>query len=189
MPALHTLLAPLALLIHLSSSDAPSQGVALGADTVRPVGVVGQGSATRPLRNLVVAGYEVPVVRQVHIEQRVVVRIAPRDPADRQELMIEAPRPLSQPRFEERKMEKCVPVRNIAGVQTGSGNQLMLYLRDRRIVIARLEKACLAREFYSGFYLEKNKDGMLCVDRDKLQSRAGANCELKRMRELVPTRR
>lgn len=83
-------------------------------------------------------------------------------------------------------MDDCVPVGDIAGVQTGGGNQLVLFLRDRRMVSARLEKACRARDFYSGFYLERNEDGKLCVDRDKLQSRAGANCELSRMRELVP---
>ena len=82
-------------------------------------------------------------------------------------------------------MDKCIPVERIAGVQTGSGNRLLLFLRDRRIVTASLEKSCRARDFYSGFYLERNEDGKLCADRDKLQSRSGANCEIDRMRQLV----
>ena len=89
-------------------------------------------------------------------------------------------------RYQERKIGKCVSVDDIAGVQTGSGDRLVLFLRDRRMVSARLEKACRARDFYSGFYLERSKDGKLCIERDKLQSRAGANCEVDRLRELVP---
>jgi hypothetical protein len=61
----------------------------------------------------------------------------------------------------------------------------MLYLRDQRIISANLEKACSARDFYSGFYVDQNSDGLLCVDRDKLHSRTGANCEVERMRQLV----
>lgn len=126
-----------------------------------------------------------PAQNQVRIEQRVVVRITPQSPAPRQSLMAELPQRALPPRFEERKMEKCLPVSGIAGVQTGSGNRLLLFLRDRRVVTANLEKSCRARDFYSGFYVERNEDGMLCVDRDKLQSRSGANCEISRMRQLV----
>lgn len=132
------------------------------------------------------APYGDPVQHQVRIEQRVIVRISPQPQAARQSMMAELPQRPVPRRLEERKMEKCVPIGGIAGVQTGSGNRLLLYLTDRRVVTANLEKACRARDFYSGFYIERNKDGMLCVDRDKLQSRSGANCELKRMRQLVP---
>ena len=123
---------------------------------------------------------------QVRIERRVTVRISPRSSAPRQSLMAEVQQqPISPPRFEERKMDDCVEVSDIAGVQTSGGNQLVLFLRDLTMVSARLEKACRARDFYSGFYLERNEDGKLCVDRDKLQSRAGAKCEIARMRKLI----
>ena len=92
------------------------------------------------------------------------------------------------PRFEERGKEKCVPLDDIAGVQTGSGNRLVLFLRDRKMISVGLEKACRARDFYAGFYVEKNKDGQLCVSRDKLQSRTGATCEVEAMRQLVAVR-
>lgn len=128
----------------------------------------------------------IPEQNQVRIEQRVVVRISPHSTAQRQSLMADLPQRPLPPRFEERKMEKCLPVSGIAGVETGSGNRLLLFLRDRRVVTANLEKSCRARDFYSGFYVEPNEDGKLCVDRDKLQSRSGANCEIDRMRELVP---
>ena len=127
---------------------------------------------------------EIPVQNQVRIEQRVIIRISPRRNVSRQSLVADASRAPSQ-RYEERKMDKCIPVERIAGVQTGSGNRLLLFLRDRRIVTASLEKSCRARDFYSGFYLERNEDGKLCADRDKLQSRSGANCEIDRLRQLV----
>jgi len=120
---------------------------------------------------------------QVRIEQRVVIRIAPA--AVRQPLNADLPQRASPPRFEERSKEKCLGLGTIAGVQTGSGNRLVLFLRDRKMVSVGLEKACRARDFYSGFYVEKNKDGQLCVSRDKLQSRNGARCEIETMRQLV----
>lgn len=124
-------------------------------------------------------------VRQIRIEQRVVIRIAPQPPAARQNLLAELPQRAIAPRFEERGKEKCVALQGIAGVQTGSGNRLVLFLRDDRMISVNLEKSCRARDFYSGFYVEKNKDGRLCVDRDKLQSRTGARCEVEAMRQLV----
>ena len=126
--------------------------------------------------------------QQIRIEQRVVVRITPQQPAARQNLLAELPqRPLAS-RFEERGKEKCVALEGIAGVQTGSGNRLVLFLRDQRMISVNLEKSCRARDFYSGFYVEKNKDGRLCVERDKLQSRTGASCEVEVMRQLVEVR-
>lgn len=128
------------------------------------------------------------VVRQIRIEQRVVVRIAPHPGPARQNLMAEMPERTPPPRFEERGKEKCLPLETIAGVQTGSGNRLVLYLRDRRMISVNLEKACRSRDFYAGFYVEKNRDGKLCIERDKLQSRTGARCEVETMRELVQVR-
>lgn len=132
------------------------------------------------------AHYPAPVQHQVRIEQRVVLRISPRSASARENLVADDLQEQPSERLEERKIGKCLSVRNIAAVQTGSGNQILLYTRDRRVISARLEKACRARDFYSGFYIEQNDDGMLCVERDKLQSRAGANCEINRIRQLVP---
>jgi len=125
------------------------------------------------------------VAHQVRIEQRVVIRITPQPFAARQNLLAEVRQRQNTPRFEERRKEKCVGLGEIAGVQTGSGNRLVLFLRDRRLMSVALEKSCRARDFYSGFYVEKSKDGRLCVSRDKLQSRTGAQCEVEVMRQLV----
>jgi hypothetical protein len=189
MPSLIASLAPLALL-----AQAGAMGGAIPhlepetarLDSREQAAVAELGTATLNARQISDWTIRPETARQVRIERRVTVRISPRSSVERQSLMAElqqAPLPTT---LEERKMGKCVTVDDIAGVQTGSGDRLVLFLRDRRMVSARLEKACRARDFYSGFYLERNKDGKLCIDRDKLQSRAGANCELNRLRELVP---
>lgn len=182
-------LAPVALLVPFGLSGQASSNDHAGTARLDPREVErlsepGQVSRDEWLEQSILLPLSAPY--QVRIERRVTVRIAPRSSAPRQSLMAELPPAPPAPRYEEREMDDCVPVGDIAGVQTGGGNQLVLFLRDRRMVSARLEKACRARDFYSGFYLERNEDGKLCVDRDKLQSRAGANCELSRMRELVP---
>lgn len=120
---------------------------------------------------------------QVRIERRMIVRITPLGPA--REMLAELPEAPLAERFRERKVGKCVPISGIAGVQIGGDNRLMLFMRDQRMIGASLEKACHARDFYSGFYFERNGDGRLCVDRDMIRSRSGATCSLSRLRQLI----
>lgn len=142
---------------------------------------VSSDTATRPMG----AFYNGQTIMQVRIEQRVIFRITPRRQSNRNALLARLPQRGLTTQFEEREMDRCVPMDGIAGVQTGNGNRLLLFLRDERIVTINLERACRARDFYSGFYLEGSEDGMLCVERDQLQSRSGAKCEIERMRQLV----
>jgi len=122
--------------------------------------------------------------KQVRIEQRVIIRVAPARNI-RQDLMADLREgsPVSQ-RYRERPMKRCVPMANIAGVQSGPENRLILFMRDRHIVTAALEKACSARDFYSGFYVERSPDGLLCSGRDMLQSRTGTACGVRRLSHL-----
>ena len=129
----------------------------------------------------VVAETDEPV-RQVSIEQRITIRVSPRNIAPT--ALAAIPMAPDAPRTSWKKMGKCLPVSAIAGVQT-SGDKLVLYLRDNRIVSATLEKACRAADFYSGFYLARSEDGKLCTGRDQLLSRSGANCQLSGLRQLV----
>jgi hypothetical protein len=191
MQSLYALAAPVALLLPAMAETAGvpddasrSPASAPQCDAVQAAQEPAEPVLINPLSALRQSG----VVRQVRIEQRVVIRIAPQPPAARQDLLADLPQRETRPRFEERGKEKCVALAGIAGVQTGSGNRLVLYLRDRRMISVNLEKSCRARDFYSGFYVEKNKDGRLCVDRDKLQSRTGARCQVDTMRELVEVR-
>jgi len=191
MHSLYALAAPLALLLPVvaETADAPVGAAQAAVSAPQCDAVAAVEEPADPARiNPLSAMRQSSIVRQVRIEQRVVVRIAPRPPAARQNLLADLPQREVAPRFEERGKEKCVALDGIVGVQTGSGNRLVLYLRDRRMISVNLEKACRARDFYSGFYVEKNKDGRLCVERDKLQSRTGARCEVETMRELVEVR-
>jgi hypothetical protein len=115
------------------------------------------------------------------------IRISPRPSPVRPNMLVDLPGREISPRFLERKIGKCLPVSGIAGVQPNGGSRLLLFMRDQRIVSAELERACRARDFYSGFYLSRSTDGRLCVDRDTLLSRSGANCRLSRIRQLVET--
>jgi hypothetical protein len=121
---------------------------------------------------------------QVRIEQTLTVRVAPRSTA-RPIMLADLPQNGISARLEERRMGRCVPMAGIAGMQYGGDRRLILFLRDRRVVSATLEKSCRARDFYSGFYVARNGDGMLCQDRDQLQSRSGANCQVDSFRQLV----
>lgn len=127
---------------------------------------------------------------QVRIEQHFSIRITPggqaMPPDMMDDLMDERPE-----RFEERAMGRCFAAGAIVGVQSAQGNRLLIFMRDQHIISAALEKMCHARDFYSGFYVERSPDGLICAGRDKLQSRSGANCRIARLRALValPPRR
>ncbi|MHA6317116.1 hypothetical protein ACXYN8_05585 [Altererythrobacter sp. CAU 1778] len=121
---------------------------------------------------------------QVRIERRVTVRIAPRVP-ERSSLVAENRAvPPTVRRMVERDADDCVRLSSIAGVQSRP-DRLMLFMRDRRIMTAQLEKKCSPRDFYAGFLVEKSKDGQLCVKRDQLHSRVGSKCRVKAIRQLV----
>lgn len=137
---------------------------------------------------------------QVRIEQRVIIRITPRDagrdaiapqvlPLQPMQPIVQMPPPqprASSVRMRERKAGKCMPALGIAAVQPTTDGRLMFYMRDRRMIAAGLEKACSARDFYLGFYMSKTTDGQLCVGRDAIHSRAGTTCKLKDVHEYVP---
>jgi len=135
--------------------------------------------------HVAVERFEPVPAQQVRIEQRMTIRITPRSEVTQRSMVVEVPDEAIGPRFVERKIGKCVKVAHISGVQADAGSRLLLFMNDRRIVSAMLERACRARDFYSGFYLSKSDDGKLCVARDTLQSRSGANCKLTQLRELV----
>lgn len=190
MQSLFAFAAPIALMLPLVAeavdvADPPAPQGASAPQSDVPVAAAGEGPGEI---NPLLAMRQSSSANQVRIEQRVVIRIAPATGAVRQNLTADLPQRASPPRFEERGKEKCLGLGSIAGVQTGSGNRLVLFLRDRKMISVGLEKACRARDFYAGFYVEKNKDGQLCVSRDKLQSRTGARCEIETMRQLVEVR-
>lgn len=127
-------------------------------------------------------------VAQVRIERHIIWRVAPMPGPVRENmtaLVPTAPRPPQ--RLVERRMSDCIAMNGIAGLRPQGNSRLLLFLRDRRLVAANLEKSCSAREFYRGFYVDKpNADGRLCADRDRILARSGARCEISSFRLLVP---
>lgn len=128
----------------------------------------------------------VPVARQVRIERRMILRINPQPGPTRQNMLadMETRVPAVPPRLIERPLGECIKAGNIVGV-SDRGSRLVFYMRDRTMVSARLEKSCSPRDFYLGFYTERNDDGRLCIDRDRLMSRAGARCQVSQFNQLV----
>jgi hypothetical protein len=123
---------------------------------------------------------------QVRIEQHIIWRVTPLPGPSRQSLTAKDLPPPRPPKMSERKMGECVSMSAIAGGRPDAGSRLLLFLRDKRMVAANLEKACSARDFYSGFYVDKpHADGKLCVDRDRILARNGARCEIASFRLLV----
>lgn len=122
------------------------------------------------------------------MQQRVIIRVMPQQQPTRQDLVAQLPRGEVSAHFEERKLGDCIEAKSIAGMQASTDNRLLLFMRDRKIVSAALEKACNANDFYSGFYVERQSDGKICVKRDKLKSRSGAECQLSLLSRLVVVR-
>lgn len=175
------LLAPLAFLL-----PAPAEQVKDGSDISLEMTDEGQRFGTEAPGWIVVRGMLFGQVQnQVRIEQRVVIRISPQSGSARSGFAAEQSGVPTTPRYFERPMGRCIKVRDIAAVQAVAGNRLMLHMHDRGLVSAQLETACRARDFYSGFYVERSDDGMICVNRDRLQARTGASCQLSQMRQLV----
>lgn len=134
----------------------------------------------------IVDSFRAQAQQQVRIEQQITIRITPRPAPVQQNVLNQLSQRATPPnRVSERHMGNCVPANGIAGVQIGRDNRLIFYLRDQRVAAASLERACSARDYYSGFYVQRTSDGQICVNRDTLQSRTGAACKLSRLRQLV----
>lgn len=188
------LLAPLTMLLPMPaalapehvdrervSGEAPANGLAMPADAA----IAAFDAIDATIFQQIAQSFQMPGQNQVRIEQRMTIRIAPRPMPPQANMLMDLPQRPLPPRLTERDMGRCLPIAGIAGVQVGQGNRLILYMRDRRVISAALERACSARDYYSGFYLERNTDGQLCVRRDSLLSRSGANCKLSRLRQLI----
>lgn len=199
MPSLLTIAAPLVLILPVlgqgMAHGQPGEDAVKAGERAAPTSSApdydappeGPYSQAREARSPLDAFFTGQSAQQVRIEQRVTIRITPQRQSNRNALLARLPSRGLSTTFEEVEMERCVPMSGISGVQTGTGNRLLLFLRDDRIVSINLERTCRARDFYSGFYIERSEDGQLCVGRDELLSRSGAKCEVERMRELVAT--
>ena len=143
-------------------------------------GVVRELPAWLPLAE----SFRAPSVRQVRIEQRVIIRIVPQSSQPRANALMPAHSAVPM-RIVERPVEGCIPLRTIAGASVDRANRLRLYTRNRQVLSVRFSKECRADAFYSGFYVEKSEDGMLCSARDVIHSRSGVRCSIGQISQLV----
>ncbi|MCB2067576.1 MAG: hypothetical protein KDE15_13170 [Erythrobacter sp.] len=185
MKRLVALLLLVALLVPLMAAPMPTSVAAQDTGQHRMNGPLSLDPAQGAPFDLLDAARRAPVQNQVRIEQRVVVRISPAPPRARTEMLAELPRRPLPSTFAEVEHADCVPVNDIVGVQPTGDNRLLFFTRQRQILAATLEPSCVASSFYSGFYVERNADGRLCVSRDQLQSRAGAACQVAGFTRLV----
>jgi hypothetical protein len=189
------LLAPLALLLPAASGplplrddaariEAPPGHLAMPADVMLPA----LEASDMAVFQMIARSFHSDAQNQVRIEQRVTIRITPLQAAPsatQSNMLMDLPQRPMPRRITERDFGRCLPINGIAGVEVSPDNRLILYMRDRRVLSAGLERSCSARDYYSGFYVERNADGQICVKRDNLMSRSGANCKLSRIRQLV----
>ena len=91
-----------------------------------------------------------------------------------------------QSRYEwkEKRGPKCVPARSIIAATGLSQKSVDLVLRDRTRLRARFGRNCPALDYYYGFYVSPNPDGLICADRDSIRSRVGGECGIDRFRAL-----
>jgi hypothetical protein len=117
---------------------------------------------------------------QLTLRQQIIVRMPPRGPAQ--------PAGASLIHWREGRGPRCVTARSVIGASAMRRNSVDLVLRDRSRVRARLESNCPGLDYYRGFYVDGNRDGMICADRDSLRSRMGGQCEIDQFRSLTAVR-
>ncbi|WP_342775130.1 hypothetical protein [Sphingobium fluviale] len=114
---------------------------------------------------------------QMTIEQRVIIRVP----------MVRRPPPQrADIEWEERKGPKCIDLKRLrfAAVTSERGVDLMLAGRER--MRALLGRECGPADLHSGLYVQPNEDGALCAGRDRVLSRSGADCPIRKLVRLVP---
>jgi hypothetical protein len=116
---------------------------------------------------------------QLTIRRQIMLRIPVRTKPDAVAVAKES-------RFEwkEKKGPKCVAARSVLAATSLSQKSVDLILRDRTRLRARFERNCPALDYYYGFYVSPNPDGLICADRDAIRSRVGGECGIDRFRTL-----
>ena len=88
--------------------------------------------------------------------------------------------------WEEERGPRCVPARQIVHADQLGQESIDLVLRDATRIRARLERRCPALDYYYGFYVSPNPDGLICADRDAIRTRSGVACGIDSFRILRP---
>jgi hypothetical protein len=131
---------------------------------------VAAGAAPAPARDQSIA----PVrIAQVTIERNTIIRIRPT-------------RNIRPQKFKEKGAPNCLPWSNMAAAMISSPTTIDLIVKGGTRYRVKLQKACQAIDFYSGFYVKATRDGRVCEDRDMIHSRSGGECGISKFKTLVP---
>ncbi len=124
---------------------------------------------------------------QVTIERRVIIRIpAVRSPR-RAVLNPPASPALDElPELKEVKGPKCLKVERLRGAVINTTRGVTMVTDGEERFRAHFSRMCRPADFYSGFYIEPNKDGSICAGRDALYARNGSACDIEKFSRLVP---
>jgi len=85
----------------------------------------------------------------------------------------------------EKKGPKCVAANDILAAAVLARSSVDLVLRGGYRMRARFSASCPGLDYYSGFYVAAGSDGKLCAGRDVIRDRAGGECEIEKIRQLV----
>lgn len=149
------------------------------------VPLTGSNPGQVPPFNTLDTAREVPAQHQVRIRGRVVIRVTPGPRDARSEMLADLPRRPLRTSYAEEEFGDCIRANSVIGVQPSNDGRLLFFTNQSQILAARLENGCNVRAFYAGFYAERSSDGQLCINRDRLQSRAGASCQVAEFTRLV----
>lgn len=120
---------------------------------------------------------------QLSIEQRVIIRI-PTMPGRADGGLNDAPP--AAIRWKESKGPRCIPLGLIRAASVTSEGGVTMVINRRERYRAHLSRSCRTADFYAGFYITPNKDGVLCADRDMIHARNGSVCEIEKFGRLSP---
>lgn len=112
---------------------------------------------------------------QMRIEQRAIIRV-PVGPR----------RPVPMTVWRERHAGRCIDSTQVAGAAITPDGAVDFVLRGGKRLRAWLESQCPALDFYQGFYVKPDGDGMVCAGRDAIHARSGGECQIDRFRRLKP---
>jgi len=88
-------------------------------------------------------------------------------------------------KWKEKDAPSCIAWSRMAAAMVSSPTTIDVIVKGGTRYRVKLEKSCQSIDFYSGFYVDGNRDGMVCEDRDMMHARSGGACMIGKFKTLV----
>jgi len=136
---------------------------------------VSKGGEVRPVQ-----------LAQLSIEQRVIIRIPtmPTPPTPSESQAGTRP-PAVEWKESKGRSPRCLPLNLIRAAVINSENGVTMVVSARERYRTHFARSCRPADFYAGFYVSPNEDGVLCAGRDTLHARNGSACQIERFSRMV----